>query len=167
MVKHFLILLLLSSLILPSSFSQESAFTTFILVRHAEKIDDGSSDPGLTEEGHLWAKNVAQMLNHIDFEAIYSTNYNRTRQTAMPLAFQQALEILPYKPLDNTVIDDMISRHQGGNVFIVGHSNTVPSLVNYLVDGSDYPDLEHDEYDKIFIVTITKTGKGKVQVLSF
>ena len=78
MKKVFVILILFVSTL---SFAQET--TTFILVRHAEKASDGTSDPSLTEEGMARANNILSMFQQSEITAIYSTNYKRTKMTVL------------------------------------------------------------------------------------
>ena len=81
MKKLFVILLLLVSTL---SWAQET--TTFILVRHAEKASDGTSDPALTKAGAARANNILSLFQKTEITAIYSSNYKRTKMTVAPLA---------------------------------------------------------------------------------
>jgi len=44
------------------SAAQDTSVTTIFLVRHAEKVPDGSADPALTEGGHQRALALADLL---------------------------------------------------------------------------------------------------------
>jgi len=46
-------------------------------------------------------------------------------------------------------------------VFIAGHNNTVPEIVNIL-SGENFPIIPESEYDNMFIVTMYRFGKAKV-----
>ena len=67
-----------------ASFSQE-ATTTIYLIRHAEKADS-SADTDLSEVGNERAVGWMEYLVANRIDAIYTSPYNRTRQTAKPLA---------------------------------------------------------------------------------
>ncbi|HMB97845.1 MAG TPA: histidine phosphatase family protein, partial [Balneolaceae bacterium] len=82
-------LLLFSLLLLTASFpavaQQNSDITTFVLVRHAEKVDD-SADPDLSPEGYQRAERLTEMLRNITFDNIYSSDRIRTRETVRKIA---------------------------------------------------------------------------------
>lgn len=133
----------------------EKAITkaTYILVRHAEKADDGTKDPPLNETGQARADRLARMLNAANVGAIYSTDYQRTRQTALPLARERKLEIISYDPMSEEALEQIQREASGKTVLIVGHSNTVPAMVNQLLGQESVGQLAENEYDKLFIIT--------------
>lgn len=140
--------------------------TTFILVRHAEKADDGTSDPGLTAGGQSRAQKLAAMLAPAGVDAVFSTPYQRTRATVAPLAEMARLEVQEYDPQDQDFASGLLGDHAGETLLIVGHSNTIPGMVNALTGTSTYGNLDDMEYDKLFIVHVSG-GKGDAMVLSF
>ncbi|MGC1242759.1 MAG: histidine phosphatase family protein, partial [Chryseosolibacter sp.] len=87
--------------------------TTFILVRHAEKADDGTDDPDLTREGEGRALKLAFMLKDTEIDAVYSTDFRRTKNTAKPLAEIRNLEVLPYEPTKPEEILRIVDQHKG------------------------------------------------------
>lgn len=125
---------------------------TLFLVRHAEKDSDGTTDPPLTEAGHARARALRDMLYTADIDAIYSTDFKRTRLTAQPLADTLGLEIQTYPPFDSAWTSALPERHAGEQILIVGHSNTTPAIVNHLAKSS-YKQLGEMEYDKVFVVS--------------
>ena len=75
--------------------------------------------------------------------AIYSTNTNRTRKTAEPLATTLGLAITPYDDSDvNRFAHDVLKEYIGQSVFIVGHSPKVPQIVDAL--GGDGKECKGD-----------------------
>jgi len=125
---------------------------TIFLVRHAEKADDGTKDPPLTAAGAARAARLRDMLLAADIERIYSTDYQRTRQTAKPLADTLGLPVTTYPSFDSTFITALPRKHTGQHILMTGHSNTIPATVNHLT-GSSYADLQEMEYDKVFVVS--------------
>lgn len=140
--------------------------TTVILVRHAEKADDGTSDPALTTIGQERAQRLAGMLAPSKVDAVYSTPYQRTRLTGHPLAKLMNLEMKEYDPRDQDFVATVVKDHPSQTILLVGHSNTVPMMVNNLIGEQRYEQLDEKEYDKLFIVEVA-SGKGKALVLSF
>src|SRR5688572_14758185 len=106
-IALFLVILLAVSV---QSLAQNQ-ITTFILVRHAEKGEDGTKDPDLSEEGKQRAIRLADMLSKTSITAIYSTSFKRTRNTVVPLANAKSLEIFSYDPLKSEAIDKMLKDH--------------------------------------------------------
>ncbi|MFC2096799.1 phosphoglycerate mutase family protein [Bacteroidota bacterium] len=154
----FLILLSNNCLAQNNDKTKDKLITTIFLVRHAEKENDGSRDPELNKKGEERADKLCEMLIKSEITAIYSTNYKRTKNTAAPLAKKTDIEIQIYKPNDKSVIKDIIDKNKGSNILIVGHSNTIPKLVNQLINKEKYVDLTDDEYNKLFVVSLTENG---------
>ena len=102
-MKHF-ILLILSLILTVPSFAQDEekkeSSTTFFFIRHAEKdrTNKENKNPNLTQEGVLRAAKWSLVFKNIIFDAVYSTDYNRTRQTALPTAEKNGLELSYYNP---------------------------------------------------------------------
>lgn len=93
----WLFMLLLLAGCQPAVAQQEEGITTFILVRHAEKAADGTKDPPLTQEGMQRARALASLFGEVPFDAVFSTNYKRTLETARPLSNKNKLEIQLYE----------------------------------------------------------------------
>ncbi len=135
---------------------QVEAPLTLFVVRHAEKGPEGS-DPGLTDAGMLRAENIARMLGHTQLDAVYSSNYKRTIQTGTPAAMAFGLEIQLYDPhQQDSLALEIAEKYPGGNVLIVGHSNTAPALLQLLDPAHTYPQMADDEYDNFYVVTILR-----------
>ncbi len=86
---------------------------------------------------------------------MYSTNYKRTQQTALPIAKEQNLEIISYTTKE-LISEKFIANNKGKNIVIVGHSNTTPELVNILLGEKKYKDIADSENNNVFIVTLNK-----------
>jgi len=148
--------------------AQKDKTTTIFLVRHAEKVKDGTKDPALTFEGKQRANELKDILQHVDLAAVYSTNFKRTKNTAMPTATAQNLKVKLYNPMDSgKFLDGVLKKHKGKNILIVGHSNTIPALVNSLLGDQRYEALADSDYNNLFIVTITRGAEADVLQLTF
>ena len=149
-----------------ASFAQ-GKLTTVILLRHAEKISDGSKDPGLTETGKKKAESLVSLFKNTSLSAIYSTDFIRTRETVAPLAKSKSLAIKNYEALKTDVIDNMLKEHEGKTILICGHSNNIPSIANYLRGTEEFKTFADNEYDNILIVTVGKERAATVTWLTF
>lgn len=132
--------------------------TTFILIRHAEKGNDGTKDPDLTEQGRDRAEKLAAMLKDTPLTGIYSTNFKRTRQTAEPLAKIQNLDIQLFEAFKPDILENLIQEHRGGIVLISGHSDTTPWTANLLIGKEFYKDYAESEYGIILILSVGNLG---------
>ncbi|GAB5408845.1 MAG: hypothetical protein BalsKO_12100 [Balneolaceae bacterium] len=142
--------------------------TTIIFVRHAERAEDGTRNPPISDEGKERAVNLYHSLSDYSINAIYSTPYKRTMMTATPTADSLGIEIQEYGFDDVTgFLTKVISENSGFTVLIVGHSNTTPSLTNMVLGEEKFEQIEESGYGDMFIVTTTEFGKGKVVVTEF
>lgn len=164
--------------------------TTLILVRHAEKA--AGENPVLTAAGTARAAALVEVVEDAGVAAVYATEWCRTALTAEPLAaaLGQPIRVQPNQvagdqlagcgltrpavPLDGSIagpadlLAHVLAAHRGERVVIVGHSNTVPALVEAaggsplcpdyfaLIDGAcRIPDQPgHDEYHHLFVLEV-------------
>ncbi len=142
----------------------QAAATTVIVVRHAEKGSDDPRDPTLTAAGRERALALREVLRDAKVSAIYSTQYRRNRQTVEPLAQHFGLTIIerPVSSANATtypadIAREVLAANLGKTVVVVGHSNTVPQIVQAF-SGVPVKAMEDSEYDHIFIVVVPATG---------
>lgn len=133
--------------------------TSYYLIRHAEKdrtVD--TNNPDLLKKGQERAQKWAKYFktNGITFDAVYSTNYKRTKQTATPTAKQNKLDLIIYKPFKIN-LHEFKAKTKGQTVLIVGHSDTTPKFVNNLIGEDKYAPINDRVNSNLFVVTITGT----------
>jgi broad specificity phosphatase PhoE len=141
--------------------------TTYYFIRHAEKdrSDATNKNPSLTEQGLKRAQDWATILKDVELDAVYSTNYNRTQQTAAPTAKHHSLEVLDYDP--RTLYSEKFkTATQGKTVLIVGHSNTTPAFVNTILKERKYENIDDHNNGNLYIVTLAGDTKT-MQLLHF
>ncbi|NNC45184.1 MAG: histidine phosphatase family protein [Winogradskyella sp.] len=136
--------------------------TTYYLIRHAEKdrSDKTNRNPHLNKKGLKRAKKWSEVFTNIDFDLIYSTDYHRTRETAMPTVQANKISLDLYDPRSINY-EDFLSDTQGKTVLIVGHSNTTPLFTNKLLGDDKYDQIDDNNNANLYIVTIiydTKTS---------
>ena len=141
--------------------------TTFILVRHAETTG-GGANPNLSAAGQARAETLRDMLSPLTLSAVYSTNYNRTIQTAQPVANSKGLPVLQYDSTDpEALIDPALANFPKGIVLIVGHSNTTPEFINAMTGKQDAPFIAETDYDNLFIVQVSARGDATLLHLKY
>ncbi|MDA0985978.1 MAG: phosphoglycerate mutase family protein [Bacteroidetes bacterium] len=127
--------------------------TTIYLIRHAEKVDN-SKNPDLSKVGLERAAHWDTVFAQIPLKAVYSTDFLRTVQTAMPTAKSKNLEIIKYDP--KTIdIEKLKKEHKGEAILIVGHSNTSPELANRLINQKVYSPMDDNVFGNLYIISIT------------
>lgn len=134
--------------------AQSDEVTTFILVRHAEKADDGTKNPPLTDEGFQRAENLVFMLDRQNIDAIFSTNTQRTLLTVKLLAEDKNLEIRHYNSSELSDFAEMlVAEFNGKTIVICGHSNTLPETANLLLGYDYFPDnFDESDYENLLII---------------
>jgi broad specificity phosphatase PhoE len=137
---------------------------TIFLVRHAEKTSQ-EPDALLSEAGHKRAECLASTLQDAGIKAIFTSEIPRTQQTAEPLAGQLKLQpvVVPKQELKSLV--RMLRSHTGQNLLVVGHSDTLPEIIQKL--GGGKVTIGDSEYDKLFIVTFSSAGHASVTTLRY
>lgn len=142
------------------------------VVRHAEKISE--QDQRLSEAGHARAARLASMLADSGISAIYATDTERARDTAAPLAGRLKLPIATYDTgakmsgvVDARPFVASLRRDHGNDVvLVVGHSNTVPDLLQAL-GCTEKISLGAGEYDDIFVVVPKRDGTATLVRLRY
>ena len=135
---------------------------TFILLRHAEKDlseDPEAANPELSAEGKSRAERLIKIANKYKPDAIYSTDYIRTRATVAPLARRGRYMTLIYDPRSLNKFAEEIMSGKLKRILVVGHNTTTPALANLLIKENKYKTLAESEYDKIWIIKVKKNKK--------
>jgi phosphohistidine phosphatase SixA len=151
-MRKMLLTVVFSVLLLPAPVLAQSAV---LLVRHAERADDGmagpaGADPNLSAAGRARAKNLAAMLKDARITEIYVTEFKRTQQTAEPLA--KLLGVTPMVIPSNDTLNLMARlKAAAGNVLVVGHTNSIPAAMKALGVGAGIT-IAETEYDNLFVV---------------
>ena len=152
-IRTMLIMLLAGCIGCANAMQPDSNYTLY-LVRHAEKQTDQGKDPDLTEAGRIRSEKLANWLQDKNIGKIWSTDYKRTRNTALPLVTRLGLGLTIYDPRDLQALSNEVLLEQT-NAVIVGHSNTTPELTRLLCQ-CEINDMDESEYDLLFVVSKTK-----------
>ena len=166
-----------------AAFSPCRALDTIYLVRHAEKAspwrDDVDDYRPLSPDGTRRAERLAAILADAGIVAIYTSPTTRTIATGMPLAEAAKVPITPARETiaadhQEAFLTSLRDKHPGrAAVLIVGHSDTLPRLLDLL--GADaacherlgiardpkYGDLV-EGYDGLWRVDLAGTGCARI-----
>ncbi len=147
-------------LALLSPLARAGEATVVVFVRHAEKATDDPRDPSLSEAGRARAEALARTLAGAGLDAAYATEFRRTRQTAAPAAEAAGLAVTvrPAAGIDPAAYAEALQGEvralpAGSTVLVVGHSNTVPALVQAF-SGQPAAEMPETEYDRYTVVVL-------------
>jgi broad specificity phosphatase PhoE len=152
----FQLLIILCFQIRTNAQSEDKIFTIY-LVRHSEKDSSSSNnlDPLLTECGRQRSNSLNRFFKEVPLKAIYTTNYNRTKNTALPILKSKGLEPIQYSPQDLIGLSkQLINLKQ--DALVVGHSNTTGVLAGILT-GEEIGEFDIDIYDRIYHIVFYKS----------
>jgi phosphohistidine phosphatase SixA len=140
---------------------RESAAPATYVVRHLN-TPAGERDPDLTAEGQRNAQLLADWFGRERPDAIFVSDFRRTRQTAAPIAARFGITPQIYDPADTPGLIARV-RATPGRVLIVGHSNTVPDIVAGL-GGTRPAPLVHEDFGDVWRVERDgRTVRGRVE----
>ena len=127
-----------------------------IVVRHAEKAVAPADDPALSPPGEARAQALAQALAGAGVGTIITTQYRRTVETSAPtakLAGVVPLVIEARRGDGPAHVQAVLAavRAATGTVLVVGHSNTVGSIVGGLSKTEVVP-LCETSFSHLFVV---------------
>ena len=131
---------------------KKTPVTTLFLVRHAEKAK-GGNDPHLTEQGSRRAVKLADILEAYGIEKIYSSNYQRTLETAEPLLKRNNLVVEIYNPRNlEELKQNILTKDIGKKILVVGHSNSTPSLANLFSGENRLQSFDESDYENLLLI---------------
>lgn len=145
---------------------QSQGATTVLIVRHAEKASDAPDSP-LTEAGIQRAQALVRAAENAGVNAVYSSQFKRNRDTAQPLSERAGVAVAQApvnldSPGDygKTLAKDILDKHAGQTVVVVGHGNTIAATVEGLTGRP--AQIDNIEYHDLFIVTVSPSGAAKL-----
>ena len=119
------------------------------VMRHLQA--ETGEDPGLTAEGMAQARRLASWFEKANAPGtIFVSKYRRAQESAAPLAAKLGLTPVVYDPGDDEGLLRMLAAGEG-TILVVGHSNTVPGIVERL-GGARPADISHDQFGDIWLV---------------
>jgi phosphohistidine phosphatase SixA len=142
--------LFLAPTIFPGAHAQK--VRTIFFVRHADKVSDETDAP-LSDAGHRRAQCLANTLADAHIEQIFTSDLQRTQQTAEPLAERLHVKpvVIPLGQPEKLI--EAIRTGEAENVLVVWHDQTLPKILRAL-GAPEIAPIGHTEYDRFFILTL-------------
>ncbi len=142
-------------------------YHALVLTRHAEK-ESSKKDPKLTTAGQARANKLKDILLPMQPERCYTTSVSRSVLTTMPLAKAIKSPNAHYQPTDYySLFDRIIKEHKTKKALIVGHSNTIPEMLNLLAGEKRYEEFDESEYSRLFLVMTRGLGDSEILELTY
>lgn len=153
-------------------FFESQATTTVVFARYADQAADQGANPGLSPAGQARAEELARVLADIDVvagvDAVFTTQYRHTQETADPLARRlhvpvQTVDVADVKGL----LKRILTQYKGKVVLVITHPDALPALIRELHGSKKVPPLAEGEADNLYIVSIPWYGKVKTLRLKY
>ena len=129
---------------------------------------DSTDDPSLSTQGQERAQRLMRLLEEVEIDVLYASQYQRTFQTLQPYAESRKKSILRYQAAESEgLVLDCLKKHSGKTILIAGHSNTLSLMLNALLGKQAYQPLEDSEYEDVFVVSVWKKGTAQVLRLKY
>tara|TARA_B110000483_G_C18143811_1_gene522554 strand:+ start:472 stop:966 length:495 start_codon:yes stop_codon:yes gene_type:complete len=157
-MKKFLLIIFVFTLFIACTSDKT---TTYYLIRHAEKdrTNNTNKNPNLNSDGVIRAEKWAKNFENIKLDGVYSTDYNRTQQTAAPTAKSKGLIVQSYNP--SKMYDSIFKKNtKGKTILVVGHSNTTPVFANTILGQKKYKNMADNDNASLYIVTVVNDKKS-------
>ena len=111
----------------------------------------------MNKNPHLNEKGIERSLlwngyfENKEVNSIYSTNYNRTIETVLPVSIAKGIKPIIYSA-SNINYESFLKKEKGNTVIVVGHSNTIPGFVNKLIEDDYYKQINDTVNSNLYIV---------------
>ena len=146
------------------AFYRSASTTVVFVVRPMEKDAGTIADAPLSPEGEARAQLLAHMFGGSagsgPVDVIYTSNDQRARQTAAPLAERLQRPPVVFNAGDvRAATVRALREHSGGTVLMVVNPSALPIVIDELT-GSEAPAATPDEADLIYVVSVPRFGRA-------
>ena len=143
------------------------------LLRHAERLPDPADD--LAPDGVERAKLLARMLADSSVHIAFCSDRIRTQHTIEPLRKLPGANIKRVDvAIDPNHIPDYVQKivakvkalKESAVAIIVSHDAAIRPIVQGLT-GRTVDDVTGQQFDKLFVLSVSKTGTGNVSLIRY
>jgi 2,3-bisphosphoglycerate-dependent phosphoglycerate mutase len=142
--------------------------TTVFVLRHAEAAASDGKDPPLSLAGQLRAERLQQMFGArgaLGLDGILVSEYRRSQATARPLANALGIPVIVVAGAQPAAVAHRaLAEFRGKRVMVIGHSNTVPGIVEAL-SGLQVTPMDPTDYGTVYVITLPRYSRASVSVL--
>jgi broad specificity phosphatase PhoE len=124
------------------------------VVRHAEKLDNTPYSV-LSPKGHERAERLRDKLIDEKIDMIFATTFQRTQETAQPLATALNKQLYIYRNNAVDSIAEVMKVLSGKNILLVGHSGNIPSIIEKIT-GKKVVTMKEEEYGKFYTIKMKR-----------
>lgn len=140
-------------------------WTIFFFVRHAEKLDN-SDDADLSPAGFARAERLGGIMENAGLDFVFATDRQRTQHTAEPVQLRAHTPhwiLYPREDAAETAwLQNQLTTNRGKRLFVVGHSDTVPRMINKLMgSGTNLTELDSNNFSAFFVVASRGLGQSE------
>jgi broad specificity phosphatase PhoE len=167
----FLFALLLAQ-VEPSAQLAATESTTIVLVRHAEKLNNESKDPGISAEGSRRADALAKYFTDKKVSTVIVSDTRRAEETGDLTAKDHGLKltIVPIADGGEEHVKGVIAAirdvPRGSTALVVGHSNTLAPVIEAL-GGPHVKPLCEKQFATMYVLEVFDGGKARLKTTSY
>lgn len=139
-------------------------WTIFFFVRHAEKADN-SDNPDLSADGYERAGRLGRIMENAGLNFIFATDKLRTQKTAE--AVQNQAHTPPWilysrdDAAETAWLQEQLTSRRGKRLLVVGHSDTLPRMINKLTGGNpQLGPLDENSFNVFYVVACRQMGEA-------
>ncbi len=147
----------------------DPSYVVIFMVRHGERLMDGTKNPDLTAEGQARAERLGRLMAETELDSVFSTPFRRTQQTAAPVQRRtKSPETITYLPEALVeILESLVEKARGKHILMVGHQNTVPMALNYLRGDFEFRNIPDFEFGRLYIAVSNGIGSTEVIELTY
>lgn len=132
---------------------------TFYIVRHAEKENESESS-GLSREGIERGMALEKYMADKKLDTVFTSEKRRAVLTGLSVSLPQSLPQVTLEQSPALKLENFIARLKNisgnKNILIVGHTNTIPSIIQSIC-GRQIMAIPETDYGFIYTITVKGT----------
>ena len=116
-------------------------------------VDVVRLDISVSEEGIKRSVRWTKLFEKTQIDVFYTTLTRRTQMTCSTIATSKQKDMIFYDATKFS-LKETIEKHPGKTIFIVGHSNTIPTQINTFLQKDIYPQIDEEQFGNLYTITV-------------